>query len=60
MAACGTLVEQGYDVTAFGMKTGRKIFPEMHCPWAEDVKRRQACVAVGLGIDFSSFDFQKI
>ena len=30
----------------------------MHCPWAEDVADAKR-VAVGLGIDFRVFDFQK-
>ena len=52
------LVEQGYDVTGVYMKNWSEDLPGMHCPWAEDVADAKR-VAVGLGIDFRVFDFQK-
>jgi len=52
------LVEQGHDVTGVYMKNWSENLPGMHCPWAEDVADAKR-VAVGLGIDFQVFDFQK-
>ena len=52
------LVEQGHDVTGIYMKNWAEDLPGMHCPWAEDVADAKR-VAVGLGIDFRVFDFQK-
>ena len=56
--AATLLVEQGYDVTGAYMKNWSEDLPGMHCPWAEDVADAKR-VAVGLGIDFRVFDFQK-
>ena len=56
--AAALLVEQGYDVTGVYMKNWSEDLPGMHCPWAEDVADAKR-VAVGLGIDFRVFDFQK-
>ena len=56
--AAALLVEQGYDVTGIYMKNWSEDLPGMHCPWAEDVADAKR-VAVGLGIDFRVFDFQK-
>ena len=56
VASC--LVEQGHDVTGVYMKNWSEDLPGMHCPWAEDVADAKR-VAVGLGIDFRVFDFQK-
>ena len=56
--AAALLVEQGYDVTGVYMKNWAEDLPGMHCPWAEDVADAKR-VAVGLGIDFRVFDFQK-
>ena len=56
--AASLLVEQGYDVTGVYMKNWAEDLPGMHCPWAEDVADAKR-VAVGLGIDFRVFDFQK-
>jgi tRNA-uridine 2-sulfurtransferase len=56
--AAALLVEQGYDVTGVYMKNWSEDLPGMHCPWAEDVADAKR-VAVGLGIDFQVFDFQK-
>lgn len=52
------LVEQGYDVVGVYMKNWAEDLPGMRCPWAEDVADAKR-VAVGLGIDFRVFDFQK-
>lgn len=56
--AAALLVEQGNDVTGVYMKNWSEDLPGMHCPWAEDVADAKR-VAVGLGIDFQVFDFQK-
>ena len=56
--AASLLVEQGHDVTGVYMKNWSEDLPGMHCPWAEDVADAKR-VAVGLGIDFRVFDFQK-
>lgn len=56
--AAALLGEQGYDVTGVYMKNWSEDLPGMHCPWAEDVADAKR-VAVGLGIDFRVFDFQK-
>ena len=40
------------------MKNWSEDLPGMHCPWAEDVADAKS-VAVGLGINFQVFDFQK-
>ncbi|NCU39080.1 tRNA-specific 2-thiouridylase [Candidatus Saccharibacteria bacterium] len=52
------LVEQGYDVTGVYMKNWSQDLPGMKCPWAEDLADAKR-VAVGLGIDFRVFDFEK-
>ncbi len=56
--AAALLVEQGHDVTGVYMKNWSEDLPGMHCPWADDVADAKR-VAVGLGIDFRVFDFQK-
>lgn len=56
--AAALLVEQGHNVTGVYMKNWAEDLPGMHCPWAEDVADAKR-VAVGLGIDFRVFDFQK-
>ena len=56
--AAALLVEQGHEVTGVYMKNWSEDLPGMHCPWAEDVADAKR-VAVGLGIDFRVFDFQK-
>ena len=56
--AAALLVEQGHEVTGIYMKNWSEDLPGMHCPWAEDVADAKR-VAVGLGIDFQVFDFQK-
>lgn len=56
--AAALLVEQGHQVTGVYMKNWAEDLPGMHCPWAEDVADAKR-VAVGLGIDFQVFDFQK-
>jgi len=56
--AAALLVEQGHEVTGVYMKNWSEDLPGMHCPWAEDVADAKR-VAVGLGIDFQVFDFQK-
>ena len=56
--AAALLVEQGHEVTGVYMKNWSENLPGMHCPWAEDVADAKR-VAVGLGIDFQVFDFQK-
>ncbi len=52
------LVEQGYDVTGVYMKNWSQNLPGMKCPWAEDLADAKR-VAVGLGIDFVVFDFER-
>lgn len=56
--AAALLVEQGHEVTGVYMKNWSEDLPGMHCPWADDVADAKR-VAVGLGIDFRVFDFQK-
>ena len=56
--AAALLVEQGHEVTGVYMKNWSEDLPGMHCPWMEDVADAKR-VAVGLGIDFQVFDFQK-
>ena len=56
--AASLLVEQGHEVTGVYMKNWSEDLPGMHCPWADDVADAKR-VAVGLGIDFQVFDFQK-
>ncbi len=52
------LVEQGYDVTGVYMKNWSQDLPGMVCPWADDLADAKR-VAVGLGIDFKVFDFER-
>ncbi|MCE7936769.1 tRNA-specific 2-thiouridylase [Candidatus Saccharibacteria bacterium CPR2] len=52
------LKDQGYDLTGVYMKNWTKDLPGMRCPWKEDVADAKR-VAVGLGIPFEIFDFQK-
>jgi len=56
--AAALLVEQGYDVTGVFMKNWTADLPGMTCPWAEDLADAKR-VAVGLGVDFKVFDFEK-
>ena len=56
--AAALLVEQGHDVTGIYMKNWSQDLPGMKCPWAEDLADAKR-VAVGLGIDFRVFDFEK-
>lgn len=56
--AAALLVEQGYDVTGVYMKNWSQDLPGMKCPWAEDLADAKR-VAVGLGIDFQVFDFER-
>ena len=56
--AAALLVEQGHDVTGVYMKNWSQDLPGMKCPWAEDLADAKR-VAVGLGIDFQVFDFEK-
>ena len=56
--AAALLVEQGHEVTGVYMKNWSEDLPGMHCPWADDVADAKR-VAVGLGIDFRVFDFQR-
>ena len=52
------LVEQGYSVTGVYMKNWTQDLPGMRCPWADDLADAKR-VAVGLGIDFKVFDFER-
>ncbi len=52
------LVEQGYDVTGVYMKNWTQDLPGIQCAWADDLADAKR-VAVGLGIDFKVFDFEK-
>ncbi len=52
------LVDQGHEVTGVYMKNWSQDMPGLRCPWAEDVADAKR-VAVGLGIDFQVFDFEK-
>ena len=56
--AAALLVEQGYDVTGVYMKNWSQDLPGIKCPWADDLADAKR-VAVGLGIDFKVFDFEK-
>lgn len=52
------LVEQGYHVVGVYMKNWTQDMPGLECPWADDLADAKR-VAVGLGIDFKVFDFEK-
>ncbi|PID32821.1 tRNA 2-thiouridine(34) synthase MnmA, partial [Candidatus Saccharibacteria bacterium] len=52
------LVEQGHEVVGVYMKNWSQDLPGMKCPWVEDLADAKR-VAVGLGIDFRVFDFEK-
>lgn len=56
--AASLLVEAGHDVTGVYMKNWTQDLPGMKCPWANDLADAKR-VAVGLGIDFMVFDFEK-
>ena len=52
------LKEQGYSVTGVYMKNWSQDLPGFVCPWKEDYQDAKR-VAVGLGIDFKLYDFEK-
>lgn len=52
------LVEQGYDVAGVYMKNWSQDLPGFPCPWKEDFQDAKR-VAVQLGIDFKTYDFEK-
>ncbi len=52
------LKEQGYTVVGVYMKNWTEDLPGMVCPWKEDYQDAKR-VAVHLGIDFKTYDFQK-
>lgn len=52
------LAEQGYAVTGVYMKNWSQDLPGHHCPWKEDYQDAKR-VAVQLGIDFKTYDFEK-
>ena len=52
------LLEQGYDVIGVYMKNWTQDLPGFDCPWREDFEDAKR-VAVGLGIPFEVFDFEK-
>lgn len=52
------LKEQGYDVTGVYMKNWTEDLPGFECPWQDDYQDAKR-VAVQLGIDFKTYDFQK-
>lgn len=56
--AAALLVEQGHEVVGVYMKNWSQDLPGMKCPWAEDLADAKR-VAVGLGIDFRVFDFER-
>lgn len=52
------LKEQGYAVTGIYMKNWSRDIPGFVCPWEEDYRDAKR-VAVQLGIDFKTYDFEK-
>lgn len=52
------LVEQGYEVTGVYMKNWTQDLPGLACPWKEDFQDAKR-IAVGLGINFEVFDFER-
>lgn len=56
--AAALLKDQGHHVVGVYMKNWSQDLPGMRCPWAEDLADAKR-VAVGLGIDFQVFDFEK-
>lgn len=52
------LKEQGYAVTGVYMKNWTEDLPGFECPWMDDYQDAKR-VAVQLGIDFKTYDFQK-
>ena len=52
------LKEQGYEVVGVFMKNWTKDLPGMTCPWMDDYQDAKR-VAVQLGIEFKTYDFQK-
>lgn len=51
------LKRQGYDVTGVYMKNWSQDLPGFICPWQEDYQDAKR-VAVQLGIDFKTYDFE--
>ncbi len=51
------LKEQGYNVTGVYMKNWSQDLPGFTCPWKEDYQDAKR-VAVQLGIDFKTYDFE--
>jgi tRNA-specific 2-thiouridylase len=51
------LKEQGYEVTGVYMKNWSRDLPGFICPWQEDYQDAKR-VAVQLGIDFKTYDFE--
>lgn len=51
------LQEQGYEVTGVYMKNWSQDLPGFVCPWKEDFQDAKR-VAVQLGIDFKTYDFE--
>lgn len=52
------LKQQGHDVTGVYMKNWSQDLPGFVCPWQEDYRDAKR-VAVQLGIDFKTYDFEK-
>lgn len=52
------LKEQGYNVVGVYMKNWTQDLPGFACPWKEDFQDAKR-VAVRLGIEFKTFDFEK-
>jgi tRNA-specific 2-thiouridylase len=52
------LKEQGYNVVGVYMKNWSRDLPGMPCPWKDDFTDAKR-VAVQLGIDFKTYDFEK-
>src|SRR5258708_6267902 len=51
------LIEQGYNVTGVYMKNWSQDLTGFPCPWKEDFQDAKR-VAVQLGIDFKTYDFE--
>jgi tRNA-specific 2-thiouridylase len=52
------LKEQGFDITGVYMKNWSRDLPGFVCPWKDDYQDAKR-VAVQLGIDFKTYDFEK-
>jgi tRNA-specific 2-thiouridylase len=52
------LAQQGYNVAGVYMKNWSQDLPGMPCPWKDDFTDAKR-VAVQLGIDFKTYDFEK-